>query len=74
MSRASDLGVKPAHIRRSTASRISKAKAALTEIIGLWGDIDQGMVNEAENLITAMDGLTESLDASIELLREEWPE
>lgn len=74
MSRASDLGVKPAQIRRSTVSRIGKAKAALVEIIGLWGDIDQGMVNEAENLITAMDGLTESLDASIELLREEWPE
>lgn len=74
MSRAADLGVKPAQIRRSTVSRIGKAKAALTEIIGLWDDIDQGMVNEAENLITAMDGLTESLDASIELLREEWPE
>lgn len=74
MSRASDLGVKPAMLKRATQSRIKKAKALMVEIIGLWGDIDQAMVNEGDTLIDRLGELETSLDHSIELLREEWPE
>jgi hypothetical protein len=73
-TRAETLGVKTAVIRRSSMSRISKSKAALVELIGLWADIDEGMVGEVEGVVSRLDSLTDSLDASIELLREEWPE
>jgi len=74
VSRASDLGVKPGQLKRATQSRITKAKAAMVEIIGLWGDIDQAMVNEGEAFIDRLGELETSLDHSVELLREGWPE
>ncbi len=74
MSRASELGVKPGQLKRATQSRIKKAKAAMVEVIGLWGDIDEGMVNEGEALIDRLGEMETALDYSVELLREEWPE
>lgn len=73
-TRAQNLGVKPSQMRRSSASRIGKARASLVAVIGIWADIDEGMVGEIESMISRLDGLNESLDASVELLREEWPE
>ncbi|WEK38647.1 MAG: hypothetical protein P0Y50_08785 [Candidatus Brevundimonas colombiensis] len=73
-TRAQSLGVKPAQMRRGSVSRINKAKASLVEVIGIWADIDEGMVGEVESMISRLDGLNDSLDASVELLREEWPE
>lgn len=71
-TRAADLGVNVPRLKRSTVSRINKAKAQMVEIMGLWGDIDQAMVNEAENMIDRLDELASSLDSSVELLREGW--
>lgn len=73
-TRAHILGVKPAQMRRGSVSRINKAKASLVEVIGIWADIDEGMVGEVESMISRLEGLNDSLDASVELLREEWPE
>lgn len=74
MSRASDLGVNTGALKRATASRIKKAKALMVEMAGLWGDIDQAMVNEADEMVARLDGMAVSADHSFELLREEWPE
>lgn len=74
MSRASELGVRTGPLRRATASRIKKAKALMAELCGLWGDIDEAMVNEADNLVARLDEMEAAADASFELLREEWPE
>lgn len=74
MSRASDIGVKPAQLKRATLSRIKRAQAAMTELSGLWGDVDQAMVNYADAMVDRLGELETSLDDSIELLREEWPE
>ncbi len=73
-TRAHSLGVKPAQMRRGSVSRINKAKASLVEVIGIWADVDEGMVGEVESMISRLEGLNDSLDASVELLREEWPE
>lgn len=74
MSRATELGVNVGALKRSTASRIKKAKGSMAELCGLWGDVDQAMVNEAENMIGRLEEMEAALDASVELLREEWPE
>lgn len=74
MSRASELGVKTGALKRATTSRIKKAKALMTDLAGLWGDIDQGMVNEADNMIARLEEMETSADHSFDLLREEWPE
>lgn len=74
MSRASDLGVKTGALKRSTASRIKKAKALMVELAGLWGDIDEGMVIEADTMVARLDEMEVSAEHSFELLREEWPE
>lgn len=74
MSRATDLGVKPAQLKRATLSRIKKSKALMVELAGLWGDVDEAMVIEADTMADRLVEMETSLDASIELLREEWPE
>lgn len=71
-TRAQDLGVNVGQLKRATASRIKKAKALMVELSGLWGDIDQAMVNEADNMAERLDELSVSLDHSVELLREGW--
>lgn len=74
MSRASELGVKTAPLKRSTASRIRKAKAMMVELAGLWGDIDEAMVGEADDMVARLEAMEITADASFELLREEWPQ
>lgn len=71
-TRAEDLGVNIPKLKRATVSRIAKAKKLMEELSGLWGDIDQAMVNEADNMTARLDELTVSLDHSVELLREGW--
>lgn len=73
MSRASELGVTTGPLKRATASRIKKAKALMVELCGLWGDIDEAMVNEADNMVARLEEMEAAADASFELLREEWP-
>lgn len=73
MSRASELGVKTGPLKRATAARIKKAKALMAELAGLWGDIDEAMVNEADHLTGRLEEMEATADASFELLREEWP-
>lgn len=74
MSRASELGVKTGLLKRATTARIKKAKALMAEMSGLWGDIDEAMVNEADNMVARLEEMEAAADASFELLREEWPE
>ena len=74
MSRATDLGVKPAQLKRATLSRIKKSKALMVELAGLWGDVDEAMVIEADTMADRLVEMETSLDASIVPLREEWPE
>ena len=38
-------------------SRIDDAKAALEDIAGIWGDVDQGAVDEADRIIEQLDAL-----------------
>jgi hypothetical protein len=47
--------------------RIEDAKAALADIAGIWGDVDQGVVNQAEELI---DGLDRFMRETREMVRE----
>lgn len=72
MSRATDLGVNVGQLKRATASRIKRAKALMTELAGLWGDVDEAMVINADHMIDRLDEMSTSLDHSIELLREDW--
>ena len=72
MNRASDLGVNVGQLKRATASRIKRAKALMVELSGLWGDVDQAMVNAADDFADRLDEMTTSLDHSVELLREDW--
>ena len=74
MSRATELGVKTGVLKRATASRIKKAKALMIEMAGLWGDIDEAMVCEAESMMARLDDMEAAADQSFELLSEEWPE
>lgn len=72
MSRASDLGVTPAKLRRATVSRLTRAKRLMEEVCGLWGDIDQAIVNDAETVIARLNEFDEALDQSFEILRGGW--
>lgn len=73
-TRAKELGVNVGQLKRATKTRIARARTLMAELCGLWGDIDQAMVNEAETMTGRLDEMEVSLDASVELLREEWPE
>lgn len=73
-TRAKELGVNVGQLSRATKSRIKRAKTLMAELCGLWGDIDQAMVSEADTLSDRLDDMEAALDASVELLREEWPE
>lgn len=73
-TRAQDLGVNVGQLSRATKSRIKRARALMTELAGLWCDIDQAMVGEADAMNDRLDEMEVSLDASVELLREAWPE
>lgn len=74
MSRATELGVKTGPLKRATASRLKKAKALMVEVAGLWGDVDEAMVGEADAMVSRLEEMEASADHSFELLREEWPE
>lgn len=45
----------PAIALRRTACRIEDAKAALADIAGIWGDVDQGACDEADRFIQDLD-------------------
>jgi hypothetical protein len=72
MSRASDLGVNVGQLKRATGSRIKRARALMVELAGLWGDVDEAMVNAADQMAERLEEMTTSLDYSVELLREDW--
>lgn len=55
----------PALALRRTACRIEDAKAALLDIIGIWGDVDQGAVNEADQFIVDLDRWLEGQRATV---------
>lgn len=40
---------------RRTECRIEDAKAALADLTAVWGDVDQGFVNEADERIQDLD-------------------
>lgn len=45
----------PALALRRMECRIEDAKAALADIAGIWGDVDQGAVDEADRLCEELD-------------------
>lgn len=42
---------------RRMSCRVEDAKAALADIAGIWSDVDQGIVSQADDLIRNLDEL-----------------
>lgn len=57
----------PAIALRRMACRIEDAKAALADVASIWGDVDQGAVEEADRLGAELD---EFLRGQREMIRE----
>ncbi len=60
----------PAIARNASLRRIEAASAKVAEVAALWGDVDNGMVDEAGQLIDALDELKGRVKEAEEYARE----
>lgn len=71
-TRAQYLGIKPAQMARKAKAKLKRIDALLVDIGGIYGDIDQTIVDKvdelrrwcADELVAALDDSTEFLNSS----------